>query len=56
MAGFFLVRFWFWLKLKAARVIEGLDDSTPVTFRERRRGLIETELVDCIVANRVTDR
>ena len=37
MAGFVLVRFWFWVKLKAARVIEDSDNSAPVSFRERRR-------------------
>ena len=36
MAGFVLVRFWFWVKLKAARVIKGLDNSTSLSFRERQ--------------------
>jgi hypothetical protein len=37
MAGFVLVRFCFWVKLKAARVFKSLDNSTPASFRERRR-------------------
>ena len=37
MAGFVLVRFWFWLKSKAARVINVLDNLTPDSIRERRR-------------------
>ncbi len=43
MAGFVLVRFWFWLKLRAAGVFRGLDNSKPVSFRKRRR---ETLIVD----------
>ncbi len=43
MAGFVLVRFWFWSKSKAARVLKSSDNSTPVSFRERRR---ETLLVE----------
>lgn len=44
IAGFGLVRFWFWLKSKAAGVIKILDNSTPDSFREcsvqsRRRAL-----------------
>jgi hypothetical protein len=35
-AGFVLVRVWFLVKLKAARVFKSLDSSTPVSFRERR--------------------
>ncbi len=37
MAGFILVRFFFWVKMRAARVIKSLDNPTSVSFRERRR-------------------
>ncbi|MEY2487729.1 MAG: type restriction enzyme protein [Verrucomicrobiota bacterium] len=50
MAGFVLVRFWFWIKLKAARVIKSSDSPTSVSFRERRRVPIEAVLADCMVA------
>ncbi|MDQ3198959.1 MAG: SAM-dependent methyltransferase, partial [Verrucomicrobiota bacterium] len=36
MAGFVLVRFWFWLKSRAARVIKGSDKATSESIRERR--------------------
>jgi hypothetical protein len=47
MAGFVLVRFWFWLKLNAPRASKRLDNRTAVSFRERRCALIEVELADC---------
>jgi hypothetical protein len=40
MAGFVLVRFWFWVKSRAARALKSLDNSTPVSFPERRRGTV----------------
>ena len=50
MAGFVLVRFWFLVKLKAARVIKSLGNSTSVSFRERRR---ETLFIDARVESEV---
>ncbi len=46
MAGFGLVRFWFLVKLKAARVFKRSSNRTPVSVRERRRALMEADLVD----------
>jgi hypothetical protein len=43
MAGFVLVRFWFCLKLKAARAIKSLDKATPDAFRKRRRETLAVE-------------
>ena len=37
MAGFVLVRFWFWLQSRAARTSKHADNSTPDSFRECRR-------------------
>ncbi len=42
MAGFVLVRFWFWVKLKAARVFKSSDKATPDSFRERRRATLSS--------------
>jgi hypothetical protein len=53
MAGFVLVRFWFLVKLKAARVIKGLDNSTSDSFRERRR---ETLFIDARKLGKLIDR
>ncbi len=50
MAGFVLVRFCFWVKLKAPARVKSSGNRTPVGFRERRRALIETYVVDCMVA------
>ncbi len=43
MAGFVLVRFWFWLKSRAAAAIKVLDNSTSVSFRESRRHALFVE-------------
>jgi hypothetical protein len=36
MAGFVLVRFWFWVKSKAARALKVLGNPTPHSLQERR--------------------
>jgi len=43
IAGFVLVRFWFWVKSKATRALNVLGNPTANSFRERRR---ETLFID----------
>ncbi len=45
MAGFVLVRFWFWVKLKAARVFKSSDKAMPVIFREHRHDDVTASLI-----------
>ncbi len=45
MAGFVLVRFWFWLKFRAAGAIKFSDKATPDSFREDGRAISETDVV-----------
>ena len=53
MAGFVLVRFWFLVKSKAARVIKSSDKATSDSFRERRR---ETLFIDARKMGKLIDR
>ena len=48
MAGFVLVRFFFWVKMRAARVVKSLDNPTSVSCRERRRETLgPRKSIDC---------